>query len=216
MPKKIGKYIKKGIKTADSVAKVATKAYNIAKSVAELINVEFKYADTYFTLTPTTAVNAPGIHCVPVAQGNTANDRDGDQVRVKSWETRFNAVQNGASEVTTFRVLWIIDLLPETVAPTIADVLDTLNGASATVNSPRNLENKTRFIILKDKTYTLDSLSKRSVTNHWYRKLNIKPTWNDDGSEDYVAKHLFMLALSTEAANYPNIYVESRVRFLDN
>lgn len=216
MVKKWEKYISKGLRKADSVAKVATKAYNIAKTVAEMINVEFKYCDTAFTMVPTTSVTVPADHITPIPQDDTPNGRDGDQVRVKSWETRLYATQHASATTTQLRVIWFIDLLPEGGYPQITHLLEHMGAANPTVNAPRNLNYRTRFVILKDKTFTLDSLSRRSITNHWYKKLDLKPTYSGDTGAHHVSKQLFMLALSTEASNYPTVYVNSRVRFLDN
>lgn len=95
----------------------------------------------------------------PIATGTNASDRIGRKIQMKSILFRWNG--SGLSNFYAFRILLVYDREPNGVLPTILDVLEGNN-----FNSPNNLSNGNRFIILADQLHE----------NHGYNQNNISVT----------------------------------------
>lgn len=198
---------RENVKTMGDIARTASTALKVATTVASLINVEFKYVDQTSSLTP----NSTGtiFHITDIAQGDTMSTRDGDSVKLKSIQAKWYGKQHSSATNTILRIIWFIDTVGAST-PTISELL----GSGADVNAFRNLDNRGRFVILKDVTFNLGDNT--TFDGSWYKKLNMQTLWHDGTGSGVTSNHLYMAYISNEATNTPNLYIRHRVRYLDN
>lgn len=212
--KKFQKKFKKFEKGAGSAIKIARSAMKIASTVASLINVEFKRVDTSSSFTPGTTGQL--LHLSPIAQGDSVLNRDGNQVKIKSVEIRAFFQLHSDADFDAIRFIPLIDLRSDSTSITVADVLAS-SGVSVNTLSFRNLDNRTRFVVLKDfPPITMTQKSTTAVYKHWYKKLDLKSIWDGGASTDVQAKQLYLLILCKENDHKSTIDVRTRVRFIDN
>lgn len=198
------------VRTGD-IPYLASKAYQGVKYLKGLVNVEFKFKD-YGTAAASTAAGVITL-LNAMQKGDDVNLREGRQIRMKSLEYRDTLELNGAATATTHRLIFFIDTAPAGALPATTDLLD-----AAAVQSPRNLDNRRRFIILRDVMRTIDSgvpQKHRKI----FVKMNFKTTYNSGNAgnvTDLSGNALYMLHMSDEAVNTPTLTYETRIRFVDN
>lgn len=193
--------------------KAGNQLYKDVAMLKNLINVEFKHFDT--TL-PSGVVSIGGntpliLNSVP--QGDTDVTRDGDQYRLKSVQTDGYIKWGGVNASDHVRCLWVIDTKPDQAVPAYTDVL-----AVADINSQRNLDNKSRFIILKDKHFIVSSNNPESRIK-FYKKMDMKTQQNTNLGSTFanIMNHaLFFLIISNSPTSAPTYEARHRIRFVDN
>lgn len=199
---------KKIANTIKGVAEVAGTALTVARSVAKLINVEFKYWDTTSALNPSTT---PGvIHLTGISQGDGPSNRDGDSIKVKSCAIKMYGVKNPSATSTQVLITLVLDLLPSGTPPSASQVYEN----SPSVIGFRNLDYKNRFVILKEWRVHLGDHT--MFDREYFKAMDMQTTFTSTSAAATQGKHLFLLYQSTEATNTPNLYVRTRVRYLDN
>lgn len=209
---------KRAWKNRKSIAKTAFKAYAIAKSVSSLINTEFKTYTQAINVTPTTTGSITNL--IPIGQGDTDDDRNGDSVKIKSCSFRFKVSGSGSgSESQTVRCIIFIDKQnanPTVTDPTVA-VSSSVYGVLETsvVQSFKSNKNRKRFIILKDFMMHVDQGERIVRYYTWYKRMNMKTEWNDTVTTPQT-NGLWMLLISSEATNAPNVLGSFRTRYIDN
>lgn len=180
-----------------------------------LINVEFKTADTEQNLSGTGVLEGGNVQLLNgLSRGDSGVQRDGDQVRFKSIESRLFYARNSVD--ATIRTIFFIDLQSDGVTPLMGEVIETANASP--IVACRKLENRSRFLILKD------VISRVSVQNpqayvHFYRKLDLKTVYKGSSAQvdDIQSKGLFVLQVSMiPATNGPTCSSQHRLRFIDN
>ena len=142
---KLGKYYR--FKKKDSLA---IKALKMAHNVRQLINVEFKKKDTTGDDVAVTQAGAV-VLLNGIAEGTDFNERVGRSIKIQSLLAKVAITQNSLDSGTVgaiCRVMLIIDKKPAGGAPTVNDILDA-SGTSQYL-APRNLNNRNRFVILRD------------------------------------------------------------------
>lgn len=160
------------------------------------------------------------------ARGSDIDEREGREIMMKSIQMRglINCNANAVNDQWA-RILIVYDRQTNGTVPTPADILNP-----ASIPGMRNLENRKRFKILMDKTYTLNTNYTGAATvydatnNHhfieYYRKLEHPVTFNS-GSAGTVADistgSLYMLTLGSVVAGTAACAISmcSRVRFQD-
>lgn len=184
-------------------------------SLKNLINVEFKWHDVH--LGSTVSSTGTWLLLNGIGQGDTATLRDGNQIRLKSIEAKAQFKLSASATTTTIRQMLVLDMDPDGTTPTISDLLDS--ATAAPIVAPRNMENRRRFLILKEKMINLsDGSSKVSCQKTFYKQLDIKPIYNGTSSTIAGIKEhaLFMVYVSDQATNTPTIESHHRVRYIDN
>lgn len=199
--------------------RAATQLYKDVKTLKNLINVEFKYHDTQFSQQAHTTGAILSLNFV--SQGDGATSRDGDQFRMKSLELHGAvALPSAATRPNNTRLMLILDTEPTGALPALTDILDDQSGAINFYYAPRNLDNRTRFIVLKDWHYTVNPNGTEAYQINHYRKLDIKTLFNGATGSITTLKnnHLFLLVAGDEAsgANNPTYALSSRIRYVDN
>jgi hypothetical protein len=114
--------------------------------------VEKKYLDLTFNAGAATAGVTSGGFLFPITVGSTPNQRVGNKITVTNFNLQ-GEVSNGIGannfQSSRHRVILFWDKQCNGLAATVLDVLKT-----ATVDSFRNLDQVSRFVIVKDKFYT--------------------------------------------------------------
>lgn len=180
-----------------------------------LINVEFKTKDVtedYDIISTPTLTLLNGL-----AKGDTWSSREGRSVRWKSLSCRLNiSLDPAGATMVQSRVIFFIDKQPTGATPTAAQILQN---TSNPINTPRNLDNRKRFVILRDIVVSQDQSTNNIIFRKYFTNLDMKTIY--DGSDngditDISSNALYCMTLSDVATAGPNIRAYHRLRFLDN
>jgi len=174
--------------------------------------------------------------CTPQL-GTDMTNRVGRKILVKSVQVR-GLVRTERSELLTAaqipaqmcRYMILVDMQPNGALPNITDVLKTANPVS-----PMNLNNRDRFRVLLDKSFTLDpwlynttaSTALASASNQIkyfkkYIKCNQEMIFNATNGgtvADITSGNIFQIVLGNQAVSATNtaeMVIATRVRFLDS
>jgi len=154
-------------------------AFSAKSMKAELKGIDL--AATGFALTSAGACFQ--IQGIPI-EGSGPDDRTGRNIRMNSLEVRgfihLDATNAAGRAQTLARIMLIYDRQPNGAAPAITDVLQDSTGATSTFVG-LNLNNKDRFIVLRDRQVLLPQLGVAgvppgTVTNA--NELNLDKTYN--------------------------------------
>lgn len=182
------------------------------KNLKNFINVEFKYKDTELSVNP----SASGAFYLlnGLQTGDNVINRDGRLVRIKSCQAKYKLTMNASATNTTVRFLWFIDKQANQSTPTGSDLFINVN-----TQGLKNLNNRKRFVFLKDQTISLSSNSLTEKRFNYYRKLDMKTVYDagDAGTiADITTNALYLYVISDEAVNTPSLELYNRIRFIDN
>lgn len=218
MPKKYTKrksYKRRGQRRGKVYGAAAGQLWKDVKMLKELINVEFKVKDTVSSAAPD--INGPALALLNgLTKGDDYNNRDGRQVRWKSIQGYARPYINASATHTTIRMIIFIDKQSSETAATAASLLD-VTSASA-IDAFRNLSNRKRYVILKDRRVSLSQDRPETVIK-FYKKLDMKQVFDDSdtgGISDIATNSIYVLFASDEATNVPQIPYNFRLRFIDN
>lgn len=209
------RFKKKAPSAWSSAKNLAWKGYKLAKYVKSLVNVEKKFIDTTSTVaTSTTPTIAP---LTLVAEGDDYNQRNGRSIKLKSLQCRYYLNANAsATQSYMVRVLIFIDKDSRGSAPTSSELLQD----NTNFNSPINLNNGKRFVVLYDKisdispTNTDDSLKWKSYFKQLAMHTSFMGTGATQGDAD--TNHIYLCYFSTGGAYPPGFSYYFRTRFIDN
>lgn len=159
-------------------------------------------------------------------QGDGQSSRDGRQILNKSVEAEVRWSSNTSTVVDNVcRMILFVDMEPHGVAPTAAELLNLSSPSFGPEEAPRNLDNRGRFIILKDKKFIspghppYSSSAQAYVrTPIKYRKLNFKTTFdasNNADITDIVRGALYIWVYSASTTNDPTVDLAAKVRFIE-
>lgn len=115
----------------------------------------------------------------PIDTGSSASQRIGRKVQLRSILFRWNGSSIGAN--VAYRILIVYDREPNGVLPTLLDVIEGDN-----YNSPMNLSNGNRFIVLADEMHGNEGYSSGGGagspqyyrTGKIYKKINLQAGYN--------------------------------------
>lgn len=194
----------------------ARQLYKDVSKLKSMINVEYKYHDFSFTdnsvtTTPvTTTVNL-------VNEGDTDQTHDGAMFRMKSIQLEGSVQLGSASPPHIARMVLVLDTDSSAVssAPTYNDVYDN---TGTITNRLRNLDNRSRFIILKEWNWFLQPNGREGTRFSWYRQLDLKTQIVGSATQANLKKNgLYLMYVSdSSAANNIVLDVTSRIRYIDN
>jgi len=118
-----------------------------------------------------------------LAQGDAVNNRTGSKVTMSSMEWRFSAASvSGTPDPTIFRVMVILDRVPDGSSLSLGDVLN-IGGSSDPIHAMRNTDWLEKYKVLMDRVYQVGATSSsyggtsNTVYDHGYidlSKLNDK------------------------------------------
>ncbi len=151
-------------------------------------------------------------HLTAIAQGDTNQLRDGNQLHCIYVGGRLQMAQASAASRTFVRVMLVQDRQQIADAtPAVTSVLQ-----ASTVQAFLNTNSVGRYKVLYDKVI---SLSDSGVTNV-FRKINISMNsnirYNGTGVGDIQKNGIFLILIGNEGTNLPSITSSWRVRFTDS
>jgi len=210
-------YVKKGL--AAGVAGYGLYSANpmlTAAGIKHLLNVEKKYIDVAPAInagltTAGTTINAP-------AQGDTANTRDGNSIKMLSWSIKGVVSKNAAATNTYLRMIVLLDRAPDGAVPLITEVLDYAGLANG-VNAHYDPENMgARYKVLKDHRWVLNDTDRPSYAFDFYGDINnhVKFSGPSGGIAGQTQNALHVYFISNQPTNTPGVSYISRVRYVDN
>lgn len=197
----------------------ASQLYKDVRTLKNLINVEFKYHDVQFAQDAHLTGAIIPLNLVPPGDGVTA--RDGNQFRMKSIQIKGNCKNKTASTSVVFaRIDLILDTDPTGSTPLLTDIYDT-TGSVPYYRALRNLDNRNRFVHIKNWQYKLDPNGTESYNIDFYKKIDIKTLFT--GTTATIANlknhHLFLAITGNNASGSGNegvVEAVSRIRYIDN
>lgn len=190
----------------------ASQAYQVAKAVKALVNVERKFNIVATTHNPnSTTWNLSLLS--GVAQGDTAQTRDGNKFKTISLSLKGQAFINGSASATALRVLIIKVKNLNGSAPATLDVFQSNNYLSSfnNVNCPY------KFQILYDKYVSL-SQDRPTVHVSKYIKQQVHTTFSGTSANtsDCADGHYYLLTMTNESTNTPSFVFNHRLSYVDN
>nr|WPR18758.1 MAG: capsid protein [Skomarfal virus 50] len=195
-------------------SRAAGQLWRDVQKLKNFVNVEFKATDVTLQSTVTTA---PIVQLLNgLADGDTETNRNGDEVRFKSLQCDYQ-ISKGSVDSMIF-IAWVIDTKPTGTLPAFTAIWETPDAGNPTVNL-RNLDQRTRFVILKSHTYMLnDEVGQRHLSH--YRKMDMKTFYKGStfGIADIQSNALYFICASNAATagNAPVISSFNRLRYIDN
>lgn len=217
----------KVLTTAGKVAQTAYTAYNLATSIASVINVEKKHLDkestgAYISTTPALSI------LTDMSQGTSDITRVGNSILSKSIQGRgFIYWNTGGAASQIMRVMIFRDAEnTDGTPPNISNILET-TGPISSINSPLKISEAGHFHIIHDKIYTVDAY-RPMVKIKWFNKFpvlkdkqgrrikGIHAKFNAGTTSAWAEGAIWLLVVSSSATNGPGIAWYSRYRFIDN
>ena len=198
----------------------AIKALKMAYNVRQLINVEFKESNTQVDENVGTGWSLQLLNGLQKGTDNT--NRVGDSIKVKSIE-----VKSGAYLTSSFSGLYqrvrriiFIDLQPNAGTPSQSALLE--NALSDWTYAFKNLDNKKRFVILKDDVVTMSPNTNAAISfPDYYYKMNMHTAYDSSNVGDVTdistnAIYIAFMSNSASGAQDPSVLSNQRIRYIDN
>lgn len=179
--------------------------------IMSVINVEDKRVDNTSTQAFTAAWQLLILNGLVL--GTTATTRNGQSVKWTGMEARLT-VRLGAAASNTASIVIFYDRSPNAVAPVGLDVY-----AVAGVLSPRNASTISRFHILHDERYALDTVQATIIPDGYSKNLNTHTNFNtgNAGTIADIQEGAYYLAwICDTSVTFPSFDVYTRFLFVDN
>jgi len=149
-----------------------------------------------------------------IGQGNTSNSRNGDTVKLTNLRLAFSCIFADATNllrVTLFR--WLMNNTSD--VPSTAEIFQDATGTTRTVLSPFVVTKPSRFKILYDKVFNLDSVAHPQILN--VTDLKLKSLVSYDTGTSTGRGHIYLSFISDSGAiPHPAFSYESFVKFHDD
>lgn len=208
-----------------AISRAVTRAVKNEVKKNPALKNEYKFLDT--TLSGNSAMNSGGgfTNCLNLmATGDTASTREGREITIASVQIKAVIVHedNTCANDQAVRFLLVWDKEPAGAAAALSAVLTSADG-----NGFRNVDNRSRFVVLMDKTMTLgprDSTATQAVAGQgphyldFYKRLNLKTIFNSGNAGtiadiNHGALNVYMCG--TEASGTGGSAVgRARIRFI--
>ncbi len=191
--------------------------WNVAKAGVSIFNTEVKMFDVPFQGgTPLNCPSTGSVSCLSlVPQGNDYNNREGLSLRTIMLSLNMNQNWNNTSNVTLnalLRVIVFVDYEQEGTIPAVTDVLE-----SANINALYNHVAKERFQILFDRMVSgMTTRTNVPLIEDFRHDSHIQFRTNGSNQASQGEGSIYILGISDQAVNYPNVYGYTRLFYVDN
>jgi len=147
-----------------------------------------------------------------IANGNSASSRIGRKIQLKS--LLFRWIQSSSAGNQPIRIVIVYDKQADGVLPGIEEILQ--GGPTPTFNSPMNLANADRFVILADEMSTATAQNGIRA-DKIYRKINLPQTFNAStaGIIDVTSGAIYVLSCVGNGVAGAGVGYYSRIRYTD-
>ncbi len=152
-----------------------------------------------------------------IGQGDSASSREGNKIVLTSLQMKYTFKQSTAAIATRCRVMLVLDKQTNGAVFTAGELLQSTSLGTAIV-SPLNLDGAFRFKVLYNKVHTLSSEGSVVQYSEMFKKMNIQARYSGSGGaqSNILSSGLYIVHLSDESSNTPNISYFTRVRFIDS
>lgn len=156
--------------------------------------------------------------CLDPAQGDTPITRTGDEIAPYRFKFKGTIRYNAASTVpTTCR--FILLQSKDGYVPVVNSVANTTRlfqtgGTNLSVFSPLDETNRKKYVLLYDKTFTVDSSKHQAVINI-DKKISRKTVFLDGGSTTAAKGQIYLCRLSDVNTNTPTFSGISTIYYKD-
>ncbi len=189
----------------------------MAKKALSLVNVEFKQHNS--VLTSGTISDGTGFiqQLTNIAQGDTNLTRDGSSIKIVSIYLKGFVQINSAATQSIVRLMIVLDKQTNQAIYTTADLLHDVTEGDSLV-SALNLDNKHRFVVLWDKSFTVDNNNNGIVHFSFFKKCNYPIRYDNSAAAitSLTSNSLSMVRISNEGVDFPDITSFTRIRYVDN
>lgn len=195
----------------------ASKALSIARSVQNMVNVEWKaHTVTDANKIFTSAVLVEPLSNIP--RGDTTDKRDGASARIKWFTFNYQIHLHPSTPATSHAQCRIMVIWDKQTNQALFSPADLFADSANSLISPLNLNNSGRFQILYNKDHTLfpdHSFVQRKV----YKKINIPIRFDNNLADitDLTRNSIALVCSSNHLSTLqPTITYNFRARFIDN
>ncbi len=206
-------YGNKGYKGSNfSYGQVLDKMTGDVTRLMGLLNTEFKQKDITASQTINNVAKITLLN--GLSKGDDFDDRDGRVVRVKSIQISLIYEMSTVATFTQMRIMVVLDKQPNEMTLVINDLLD-----SSALQSFRNLDNRKRFVILRNEIVSMSISGAQGGYFEYYKKFNLKTIYDDSDVGDIAdisTNAIYLILLSNEPTNLPTVIRSTRVRYIDN
>lgn len=205
---------KRGVRAKFSWNDIAMGA-QLGKLAYGMLNAELKHADTYITA-GSVPVTGNVVSLVSTSQGTTDNTRDGNALRVKSFN--INALYNfnplTAQQGQTVRWALVHDTRVQVGTTAVLSDIYSVASGNAIVGM-KNIDNQwKRFRILRSGKFTLDPNNIPERLVKCFHKISLPVRYDD--SNQLIQNDILFVTWSDSSTNSPTLDLMSRMRFYDN
>ncbi len=195
----------------------ARSTWRAIKSIKKRLNTEYKFHDVAANVT---IVDASGVitQLSNIDQGLTDITRIGAQIKASFLDVRWNLFANASATTTIVRLMLIEDKQTNQAIYTTADLLAVVTSLNSLV-SHKNLDNKYRFRILRDKSFNFSGPNGITTKNgQWRIPLNKRIRYDNTGNgiANITSVSYSLLVIGNEVTNDPNLIFQSRLSYVDN
>lgn len=198
-------------------AKKPKSGRNLYQTRSRLGDVEKKNVDVVNSgiLCPANAAFRVPILCNPIQQGSGPSNRLGRRVTFKSFQIRYTVGRSSGSGPSQVRFLVVYDRQSNAATPTNTDIL-----LIDRFDSPMNLANADRFVVLIDEVSESRQSTSLNISGQRYVKMALDGlyTANLGTSADYTQGAIYLLIASNdESAGTDTTPVDcvTRIRYVD-
>lgn len=196
-------WVSTGVKTIPYLVK----GLSLVKS---MVNAEDKRHDVASSINPTTSGQIQPL--LRIAQGSGSLQRIGNSILLKDIFVRYDTLINTSALNSVVRIILICDKQNDGATPTMSQIFQT-----GLYDSPMNIDNSKRFVVLYDRTHSLSSTGNQRVNNKVFKTLNFHTKYDGptDAITDMRDNQLYFIAVSSEASDFPTVNFYSRVKYYD-
>lgn len=209
--KKVYKKGKKAYKFGKAHQTEARRALVLAKKVARMVNVEYKY--DYTNLSTTIPWTGTVWTLLNPTQGDSVTSRDADSIKPMRCSGRIVLSINPSAINTQVRLILFRGHNENGSTYAATDIL--YNASGLMTYNPKLEDNKFQTKFLYDKLYVLTQANKTAIVLDWNFKL-YGHTKFTAGSTNIENGGVYLLATSNEPVNTPAIATTLKVSFTDN
>lgn len=207
--------------TAGKALATASAALSMAKMLKSLINVETKFIDTSLGGVLMPSATPSIIPLTLCSTGTNDETRNGNFIKAKSNSLKFTLAINSTTPLDAdCRIMIVLDKVSNGTVPLATDILDNLGGLTPTLAHYNGDNAGSRFVILYDKRFQLDTVNRRLIDGSTYLKLNHHVKFDGNGSviADATTGHMYLVYMSNigAVASQPSISYSNRFYFIDN
>lgn len=208
-----------GMVLNNPAAMAGVRALKIASGLKRMINTEYKdivHNDGGVPISPSTTGDIRAIGGIGINSGTASNQRTGRSIKITSWYARIFINFHASAPSTNLRVMLVRDTQVNQTLPAISDILEDVS-----VLGLMNRDNGKRFKVLFDKTisansYITSQAERRHFTKFKKMSMHVKYDGSGAGISDITDNELYLVSVSDEVTNTPNIFYRVRVKYVDN